>query len=189
MEFYAKYKDARDKAWAFLIQNNIVQFPFDIKAVIKNLGIALSSYQQSKDFFSLLGVKPADAAAGYDIDGKVYIFYQDMTDQRVLRFSLAHELGHVVTGNLMIPGETENPDKEKEANVFARCVLMPMIVIKHHDLSTAEAISDFFGTSLPAAEIRLERYLMLKARRGGKDFLQSPLERQYYEMYKEAIKQ
>lgn len=79
------------------------------------------------------------------------------------RFSLAHEIGHVVMdhppmaflGGIVI-GERD-PRHEIEANSFAAELLMPKKVLAAKGFMTPKEIKEFCRVSLEAAEIRSEQ--------------------------------
>jgi Zn-dependent peptidase ImmA (M78 family) len=86
------------------------------------------------------------------------------------RFSLAHELGHLVLGSglntvsLLSCSSAADPeahDREADADAFAAELLMPEALVRRRcevspmSLDVAQAIAETFGTSLVASAIRL----------------------------------
>lgn len=91
--------------------------------------------------------------------GKYYLFYNDSESisSARQRFTIAHEIGHIVLGHLKFRCKL-NPDQyqvlEKEANAFARNLLMPVpFPINWTDVET---VSEFFKVSKKAAWVRLQ---------------------------------
>lgn len=107
------------------------------------------------------------------------------------RFTLAHELGHILLGHLLIDtplGRTfddSKPHIETSADVFAARLLAPACVLWGLNLYEPEDIARFCNISLQAAAIRAERMEVLRKR--GK-FLTSPLERRVYKQFEDFIK-
>ena len=98
--------------------------------------------------FSIKGVKT----------GKMQIYYNDANQciERQ-RFTITHELGHLLlnhTGCL----ETTNFE-ERCADCFARNILSPVDIIEKNEIPLSVCdISQYFGISLSAAQVRLNLY-------------------------------
>lgn len=101
-------------------------------------------------------------------NGRVLILInRETVNQRVSfyrqRFSLAHEIGHVVMnhppmaflGNVVI-GDRD-PRHEIEANAFAAELLMPKKILAKRGFMTPREIKLFCKVSLEAAEIRAKQ--------------------------------
>lgn len=181
------YMDARDLAWKILIDTNTTTFPVDIKRLINTYNIILTKNKDAKTTLQELGIQEDNDACAIKLEQKYIIYNPDIYLPR-LRFSLAHEFGHLVLGHIkkdsLTPEKTEYT--EEQANIFASRILAPAIVGKIENLDTKQKVVDFFGISEEAATIRLERFLTLFER---DKFLTSPLEKQYAEMYLKAKKQ
>ena len=79
-----------------------------------------------------------------DHKGHYLIFFNDTT----IRFTLAHELGHIILDHNGV-----NPYNEKEADCFARNILCPIPIIRSYGISTPADYVNCFGISKPMAEI------------------------------------
>lgn len=193
---YKDYQNARDAAWQVLIRFGIKELPVRISGGIKEMGIELAPYSKSEAFLAGLGLaRLMQETDGLSIQkgGKYYIFYRgDMTPGRI-RFTVAHELGHIILGHL--DGRTHttrnrepqkgDPPIEQAANVFASRLLAPSCVL--HDLNalTPERISELCDISLTAARFRADRMNVLE-KRGA--FGMSPLERRVREQFRGFVK-
>lgn len=179
---YKKYQNARDAAWNILIQEQISELPINITGLCKQLGIRVKYYV------------PTDGNDGKStiINGTPYIMVRkDMPIPRK-RFTVAHELGHILLGHVgeyelvnREPGPSDNP-VEREANVFASRLLAPACVLWGCGVKTAEDIQNIAGISKQAAEYRMERMELLYQR---DKFLTSPLERKVYHQFEDFINQ
>lgn len=109
------------------------------------------------------------------IDGRVYIIIDDTDIYSAQRYTIAHELGH-----LIIP--TSN---EYEAERFAIGILAPSCVLWGCNVHSAENIAKICNISQASAKIRAERMELLYRRNM---FLASPLERQVFDNFSEFIK-
>lgn len=98
----------------------------------------------------------------------MYIFYDDTVSPERQRFTVAHELGHIIMRH------SGAEDNEAEANVFASRLLMPACVLYACEVKTADEIMSLCAVSRQAAEIRLTRLEELRRR---DKFYTHPLER------------
>lgn len=193
---YKDYKTARDAAWQTLIRFNVSKLPVRISDGIKQMEIVLAPYSKSESFLTGIGLaallRETDGLS-IRLQGKYYIFYRgDMTPGRQ-RFTVAHELGHIVLGHLDEQTHTtrnREPQKddapiEQMANVFASRLLAPACVIHDLNASTPERISELCDISLTAARFRAERMEALNKRNA---FGMSPLERKVHKQFQDFIK-
>lgn len=185
---YQNYKYARNRVWETLIECNLNQLPINLAVVANFNNISIIKYSQSNDTFTGDGFSTI-------VDGRLIVYYND-TDYPISRqrFTLAHELGHCLLGHLKF-GKTYNRNSEKDfdgmdifemqANVFARDLLMPAIVLHNLNIKSSEDIARICNVSMLSAEIRYERLLELEKRNM---FNRHPLEKQVYKQFNEYIK-
>lgn len=187
---YNNYKIARDKAWKTLIECGICELPINLAEVINHYGIYLIKYSDS-NYISRHNSPTED---GYSrlIDGKPVIYYNDKKPEHRVRFTVAHEIGHILLGHLSegetlhrnTEQDTPNP-KEQQANIFARDLLMPATVLHSLGVSSAQEIANICNVSRQSADIRFNRLLELENRNM---FNKHPLERQVYNNFSTYIK-
>ena len=113
----------------------------------------------------------------------IFIIYKKSNNIGRTRFTIAHEFGHIVLLHL---NKLVNDDYEREANMFAARILMPMCVIKECKAFTPQAISNLCGVSLTAATYRANRLQELLQRN---KFYTSPYEFKLVKQFKKFIKQ
>ena len=87
------------------------------------------------------------------VTGTHIIFFNNLKYDKTIRFTLAHELGHIRLGHT-----EDNEIADKEANCFARNILCPVQIVKEYALSTAEEYAECFGVSLPMAVASLAHF-------------------------------
>lgn len=137
---------------------SIKKFPLDCVEICKQLGIDLFPYSglsekkrkatnvASRDCLSLLKKR----SGGQYTDS---IFYNDrMPDSRV-RFTIMHEIGHIVLehakhGDLV----------ESEANYFAKFALAPPPLIRWLKIENYQELADRFGVSRECAYFSMRKY-------------------------------
>lgn len=139
-----------EKTFEVFKKCDVNTFPIDCIKIITGLGIPLYKYsdlpeakikkclQVSNDAFTLHGV----------------IFYNDKfphTERQ--RFSLMHEVGHIVLNH-----EGESSDNEKEADLFASNILAPRSIIWHLKFDSVKDICVTFDVSCMAANRILKEY-------------------------------
>lgn len=177
---YKEYKNSRDLVWRVLINEEITELPIDIVPLCRSMDIDVKWYQ------------PPDGNSGVTavINGKPTIFVARNEPRQRQRFTIAHELGHILLGHVgkyaLVNRElsaTDNPI-EQAANVFASRLLAPACVLWACGAESAEDIMHICDISKIAAEYRAQRMAVLRQR--GK-FLSHPLERQVYKQFSNYI--
>lgn len=143
----------------------ISSFPVDVKCHIQEeTDIKLYSYKTAmmKRHLDMPQFGTEDAFLS-EKNGRFILFYNSEKDNRRIRWSLTHELGHYYLGHTLDSSklsEEEYGVQEIEAHFFAAQVLMPDQII--HELVTrgervlAPSLRNWFQVSRTAAEKRLE---------------------------------
>ena len=165
----SEYKIVRDLAWDVLLRNKVSSLPVDVFAIAKQEGINVFSYSKSMTFIKelLLESEIIDNDA-FSVGNMV--FYDDNKSIERQRFSIAHEIGHIL---LHIPDnkrifyrqDSEAPDaKESEANMFASRLLAPLCVLQFLNLNSAKEIAEVCNISYTSAKIRFNRLCEIRKR-------------------------
>lgn len=172
---YGKYRYARNSAWQCLIDYNVTSLPVKVLNIARRTGIRVIKNSIANE------LAENEKGHSYNKDNELIIIYDDTDPKTVMRFTIAHELGHIFLGH-----DLQNPtlSMENEANVFASRLLAPACVLWALDLHAPEEISKLCDISDKAAKIRAERMGILYER---DKFLTSPIERQVFENFKEFI--
>lgn len=190
-ERYKNYQQARDAAWQILIDCHVSALPVNVGQICKQLGIPAYTYRVAAKVIADAGLSAQQAATdGFTLflGGKAYIFYDDTRPAGRQRFTIAHELGHIILGHVgdgqytLVNREPDPKDDphETQANQFAARILAPACVIHAMGVTRAEDISRICNISLPAAQFRAARLAVLEGR--GK-YLSHPLERRVFEQF------
>ena len=178
---YKEYQKSRDLSWQILINENVTELPVRVSTLCENMGITIHYYA------------PKDGNDGFStiINGEAHIYVNYHSPHQRQRFTVAHELGHILLGHTgqyeltnREPSPSDNPI-EQAANVFASRLLAPACVLWGCGVKTASDIAGLCDISIPAAEFRMNRMEELYQRN---KFLLSPLERQVYIQFEEYIK-
>lgn len=113
----------------------------------------------------------------YDVSNDRYLvlFNSSTANNNVIgriRWTLAHELGHVVLNHLPYIAEPliaehnfnnlSNPELEAEADYFAAAFLCPMPLFDQLHIQSASDIQNTFGLSYEASEVRWKEYIKWK---------------------------
>lgn len=136
------------------------QIRFNVSQVLRDLGVKVD-------------MSPSDVSGLVEtIDGVAVVRVNSAESNTRQRFTMAHELGHLLlhvdpsVSKVHFRDKTYSGDaQEREANAFASDVLMPESWVRElrrvgYD---AEKMAETFGVSLPAMKIRLG-YLASKKR-------------------------
>ncbi len=180
---YGRYQKARNAAWRIILDFNINSLPVDILGLINQLDITVLL---NSDVNML---EPLEMAISIFAEGKCYIIYDDTLPYEVVRFTLAHELGHIVLGHNLIESIDERiliseliPKAEREADTFASRLLAPACVLGGLGIKNYEDIARLCEISLPAAKVRAKRMEELYKRN---KFLTSLQEKKVYAQFEE----
>lgn len=181
---YAKYKNARDSAWQCLIDYNITSLPVKVLGIAKTLGIKVIKDSTAHKLAS------KESGKSYLLNDQWQIVYNDAESKQRCRFTVAHELGHIVLGHKLNNSGVYTrtfelkKEEETEADIFASRLLAPACVLWALDVHTPEKIAQLCDISHEASEIRADRMEVLYKRNR---FLLSPLERQVYRNFEKFI--
>lgn len=195
---YRKYQKSRDLSWQILIEHKVAQLPVKISDICKANQIKIISYQTGHKLLDNLDlIQNTINSDGFTLN-KI-IFYNGQREIPRQRFTIAHELGHIILhdGNGLYNREPSKNDVpiEQEANVFASRLLAPACVLWGLRVNSARQISKLCNISMQSAEFRLlrlqelyerEKHFMQKYNKSC--FLMSPLERAVYKQFSDYIK-
>lgn len=189
---YKNYQRTRDAAWRILRDCGIDRLPVNLNAICASLGIHARSYTDVRDWIGRLPRQCNDAdGIIYFRHGEPVLLYDDTTTDGRARFTIAHEIGHLVLGHVDggLPLHRSNlgsvDPRERAANQFAARLLAPACVLWGLDLHAPEEIAVACNISITAAAFRAER--MEELYRRGR-FLSYPLEREVYDRFTDYIK-
>lgn len=194
------YKKSRDAAWKILIKNHISTLPISVYELCRSENIRLVSYEEGGELIDKFNLRE------HTIENDAFsfsriIFYNSETMPERQRFSIAHEMGHIVlhnpTGATVMNREISPNDDplETEANIFASRLLAPLCILHFLNLNCAEEIAEYCSISMTAAKIRYQRLCEIRkrdellqqmGRRGC--FILSPLERKVFKNFAKYIK-
>lgn len=150
-----RYDEIREAVADVIEDYGIIQYPFSLFKFIRNLGIRLVP-------FSMLSQDARNFLLAESIDGYTKrpcsfnplctsIFYDETLSYERIRFTLAHELGHIFLEH----GDTGEKIFEDEANFFANYLLGPNPIVMRDSSNNAEQImSDFYVSYTCACAIR-----------------------------------
>ena len=181
---YGKYKDARNASWKVLLNHNIRTLPVSVTTICRNENITLAKNSN----VHLLNKN--EFAKTMLINNNWYIVYDDNMTKERIRFSIAHELGHIYLGHPLSSGEYKRTfsinksSYETQADIFASRLLAPAVVLWALNIHKIKDIQKLCFISFSAAKVRAERMELLYKRN---KFLTSSLEKQVYKQFENFI--
>lgn len=192
---YKNYTNARDAAWNTLIECGVSSLPVRPSEICKHYNWVLADYVAGQRSIELLGLTELkDKTDGFCAvtENHVYVFFDSSLPTGRQRFTVAHEIGHLILGHVgrgMATVENREPTgteraEERQANQFAARLLAPACVLHEIGAITAEAIRELCGISRQAAEFRAERMQELERR---SRYYSHPLEQQVLKQFKSYI--
>lgn len=182
--YYGTYQNARDAAWQCLLDNHIDRLPVSLKTITDNYGIRVISNG------TLELLSEGDRGRAIEVKNQWYIIVSDAEPVSARRFTIAHELGHILMKHADKKGyhrskhTSHKPTAESAADTFASRLLCPAIVLYKLDLHTPQEIMEICDVSYACATIRAQRMKELCQRNS---FFKSPLERRVYENFRPFI--
>lgn len=184
LRVYGAYANVRDLAWRVLLDNNISALPVNTVGIAGASGVSIIKNSEVDE------LKSTEVGASIYDGEKWYIVYDDTVSKERIRFTIAHELGHIFLGHPLKLGyhartiDTDKPETEKQADMFAIRLLAPSCVIWGLGLHTAEEIQNYCNISYSAAKARASRMQILYERN---KFLSTDLERKVYANFEKYI--
>ncbi len=153
---FPDYERATNAAY-YVLRNYNYKFPeVDIRYILfTRPNIKICSYSTAAKRFGIshngftynfASSEHGFTVADYDND-RFIIYYNDWKDDKTIRFTMAHELGHIVLRH-----HEDNDVENKEANCFARNILCPIQVVRDFHLLTPKDYVDCFSISMPMAK-------------------------------------
>ena len=154
-----RYEQIKMAIADFLEDYDVKKIPVDVFDLAKKMQIkiVLASeilHKYPKKINEYVLFKYPHSYLYYDPDAQKFIIYIDDvgTKKKRQRFSLAHELMHIILGHT-----EQNEENESEANFGATYLLAPtslaLIRIEEETMFIPEMIEDIFDVSGPEAEI------------------------------------
>lgn len=193
---YKDYQNARDAAWRILLDCNIDRLPVQLNGICRRLKIRVLSYGQNTEMIERANLAQAirltDGMTFYSQETPIILFNDTVSTGRA-KFTVAHELGHIILGHVKPGGITTvnrepqpgDAPEERAANQFAARLLAPACVLWGLDIHTPEEIMALCHVSRQAAQFRADRMQELYRR---DRFLTSPLEREVYQRFQPFIR-
>ena len=156
-----KYAKIRNNAWAFLIRNNVTTLPLDVENIaIRNSWILIDQEQNTELVDRIDKQRHNKELDGFTCiyKSRIFIIYKQLQNKGRQLFTIAHEFGHIELYHL---DKLTTIEYEREANMFAARILMPLCVLKECNALTATRISSICGTSLQSSQYRADRLNLL----------------------------
>ena len=173
--------------------------PVNVQKICRNERIRLITYAEGEKIVRKLHLESNTVDNDAFSIGRV-IFYDASKPIVRQRFSIAHEIGHILlhsTENATVYNREPSPDDnplEAEANIFASRLLAPLCVLHNLGVQSAEEIAQICHISITSAKIRLERLQEIRERDekrrdilGRGCFLLSPFERKVCQLFSNYI--
>ena len=199
---YEQYKNSRDLSWEILIRYSNGRLPVNLKQLAKQLNVSFSNYTKGAALIQQLELAPLcynnDGFAMMHKNGYIVFYDESIFPKERIRFTIAHELGHVLLGHTFSPigrrriratpinnGKMmEYDNMEFAANIFASRILAPACVLYELGITDAKKISKLCGLSVQAATYRAARMDELIRRNA---WYKHPLERKVKAIFSKFI--
>ena len=127
-----KYEEILEVVNKILKKENIKELPIKVSNICKNNNILLCSYKQGYSIIKKLEIEDKLYNKGFTLlkNDEYIIFYDEKQDSQLIRFVIAHELGHIFLNHFKIKLSNNNIHiVEEEANIFAVSLLIPIYIL------------------------------------------------------------
>lgn len=121
---YSRYEEIKKVVARTLQLGRVSQVPICPYALASSLGIRLAAYSSLNKFKMEACFEFSNE--GFTLDDTIY--YNDSMYEKRTRFTIMHEIGHI-----MLNHSEESDVTEEEANFFAKYILAPPVLIYAHD--------------------------------------------------------
>lgn len=159
IEPFPNYSYATNTAYSALIAFHQFTFPISMRSVLRKMSnVAVHSYSEmARRFHMSFEEFYSTVSSEYGFSSRMIgtnnyeLLYNDRKDLTTIRFTLAHELGHILLGH-----NVDEPKENKEANCFARNFLCPIPAITEFKIDSIHDYTNTFYVSEPMAEIAIK---------------------------------
>lgn len=129
---------------------NVKSFPIDCFSILDHYDLKAYSYKSLPVELQEYCMKYSEDALNF----KDKICYNDNFPSGRIRFSLMHELGHIILNH----GENRTPEMEQEANFFASNILAPRMAMHYAKCKNHNEVAKLFNITNEAAEYAFNDY-------------------------------
>ncbi len=146
-----KYEQIVEIVNKVLINENVNKIPIKVSSICYNNSILLFSYKQGYSIIKKLELDNTLHNKGFSIytSNKYIIFYDERQDRRLIRFVIAHELGHIFLNHFQVDSINNNINVlEEEANIFAINLLVPIFILNKININKFKDIPIIFDIPL-----------------------------------------
>lgn len=147
---------------------SVGSLPVDCAAIAERLGIKLTDYATCARYYQCgmeqLYGRGALGLSFADREDEVYVIAlnENVRSETRQRWSLAHELGHILLGHVCADSDLSN-EEERAADCFAAELLAPLTVLHFCGVSSAAEIAAVCRISDAAAEARFRELQRLRS--------------------------
>lgn len=130
-----------------------LKYPIDIFDLAEKMGFSVIPYSFYKDNSELLINYSEDGFNQFNKELITHcIYYNDKKIKERIKFTIGHEIGHIV-----LNCNDNSNESNSLADFFAAYLLAPVVLIIEKKLKSPEEISNYFGISIQAAKNSLKR--------------------------------
>jgi predicted HD phosphohydrolase len=128
----------------------VYSFPINCFDILKYYQISVYPYSSLDDALREYCISYSDDALNY----KGKLCYNDKMPEGRIRFTLIHELGHIILKH----GESPSEEQEKEADFFSSHFLTPRMAIHYARCKNQNDVAKTFQISQEAAQYAFDDY-------------------------------
>lgn len=150
---YIRRPDIQNTILELYSKCNIKSFPIDCLKILQDCNIIVVPYSEIKQKRPAL-YKMCKTFSGDAFKLGFTVYYNDLKQKNRIRFSLMHELGHI----LLCHDDNPTKEMEQDANIFSSNILAPRMAIHYAKCQNYNEVSKLFNISQQAADIAFKDY-------------------------------
>ena len=134
-----KFTQIIAKAKQLLINSKMKKLPIRLQEIANKQGWLLVPYSKLEKSCLRKYINYSSNNKGFCLcmENKFLIFYNDALPKKQQRFVIAHEMGHIALRHYI----KKQKNREQEANMFARQVLVPLFLLNQYHIKSKKQIS------------------------------------------------
>lgn len=143
-------------------------FPLDIFGLCNAIGVVCVPYFVLDEDDAIAANAVSEDGFTIWIEGHPIIVYNEGNKPERIRFTLAHELAHVILDHGESTSETES-----EANWFAEYLLAPTALVVRRRINDTEDVMDYFNVGNDCASyVLMHAFSRIRCQKAWKDYEQ-----------------
>lgn len=149
------YNKIQNLVWYVLKVSKVKKLPIDLIKICEDFNITVRAYDKDH----ILAKYYKSGFSYVTKDNKKFIFFND-SEKNIcrIRFTIAHELGHILLNHSKNTNNISYSQMETEVNMFAIRLLSPLCILKELNIQSVNELCRYCNISKTAGKNRFKRF-------------------------------